>query len=101
MSADRSIAILGVGMHPWGKWGRNFVEYGLVAAREAPSRAAAASTSRGTPSNAPTRIQATRGSTPVTWASVSPTWVSTRPSWANRVATDTPIAEPSVTPISA
>ncbi|GIU88113.1 MAG: lipid-transfer protein [Acidimicrobiia bacterium] len=35
MSADRSIAILGVGMHPWGKWGRNFVEYGLVAAREA------------------------------------------------------------------
>ncbi len=23
------IAILGVGMHPWGKWGRNFVEYGV------------------------------------------------------------------------
>src|SRR5438309_2167485 len=22
-------------MHPWGKWGRNFVEYGLVAARDA------------------------------------------------------------------
>src|SRR5437879_13616518 len=22
-------------MHPWGKWGRNFVEYGLVAARAA------------------------------------------------------------------
>jgi acetyl-CoA acetyltransferase len=22
-------------MHPWGKWGRNFVEYGLVAARKA------------------------------------------------------------------
>ncbi|MFG1850301.1 lipid-transfer protein [Actinomadura geliboluensis] len=22
-------------MHPWGKWGRNFVEYGLAAAREA------------------------------------------------------------------
>jgi acetyl-CoA acetyltransferase len=22
-------------MHPWGKWGRNFVEYGLVAARQA------------------------------------------------------------------
>jgi acetyl-CoA acetyltransferase len=22
-------------MHPWGKWGRNFVEYGVVAAREA------------------------------------------------------------------
>lgn len=29
------IAVLGVGMHPWGKWGRNFVEYGVVAAREA------------------------------------------------------------------
>lgn len=35
MSADRELAILGVGMHPWGKWGRNFVEYGVVAAREA------------------------------------------------------------------
>jgi acetyl-CoA acetyltransferase len=31
----RELAILGVGMHPWGKWGRNFVEYGKVAAREA------------------------------------------------------------------
>ncbi|HAQ22201.1 MAG TPA: lipid-transfer protein [Acidimicrobiaceae bacterium] len=29
------IAVLGVGMHPWGKWGRNFVEYGIHAAREA------------------------------------------------------------------
>ena len=29
------VAILGVGMHPWGKWGRNFVEYGLAAARHA------------------------------------------------------------------
>src|ERR687888_1079205 len=27
--------ILGVGMHPWGKWGRNFVEYGVHAARAA------------------------------------------------------------------
>ncbi len=33
MSND--IAILGVGMHPWGKWGKNFVEYGVVAARAA------------------------------------------------------------------
>jgi acetyl-CoA acetyltransferase len=24
--------VLGVGMHPWGKWGRNFVEYGVEAA---------------------------------------------------------------------
>nr|WP_199744849.1 lipid-transfer protein [Actinomadura harenae] len=29
------VAILGAGMHPWGKWGRNFVEYGLAAARAA------------------------------------------------------------------
>ncbi|MCQ3806270.1 MAG: lipid-transfer protein [Acidimicrobiaceae bacterium] len=29
------IAVLGVGMHPWGKWGRNFVEYGTAAANEA------------------------------------------------------------------
>ena len=29
------LAILGVGMHPWGKWGRNFVDYGVVAARNA------------------------------------------------------------------
>ena len=35
MSADRDVAVLGVGMHPWGKWGRNFVEYGLAAARDA------------------------------------------------------------------
>jgi acetyl-CoA acetyltransferase len=25
------VAVLGVGMHPWGKWGRNFVEYGVHA----------------------------------------------------------------------
>lgn len=29
------VVILGTGMHPWGKWGRNFVEYGAVAARAA------------------------------------------------------------------
>lgn len=29
------VAIAGVGMHPWGKWGRNFTEYGVHAAREA------------------------------------------------------------------
>ena len=34
MTVDE-IAILGVGMHPWGKWGRNFVEYGVHAARDA------------------------------------------------------------------
>ncbi|MBT2459863.1 lipid-transfer protein [Streptomyces sp. ISL-86] len=26
------IAVLGAGMHPWGKWGRSFVEYGRAAA---------------------------------------------------------------------
>jgi len=35
MSDDKRVAVLGVGMHPWGKWGRNFVEYGLAAARAA------------------------------------------------------------------
>ncbi|MGI5373901.1 lipid-transfer protein [Streptomyces sp. CA-251387] len=29
------VAVLGAGMHPWGKWGRSFVEYGAVAARAA------------------------------------------------------------------
>ncbi|MFJ6796023.1 lipid-transfer protein [Streptomyces sp. NPDC091268] len=33
MSAD--VAVLGAGMHPWGKWGRSFVEYGRAAARTA------------------------------------------------------------------
>lgn len=29
------VRIAGVGMHPWGKWGRNFVGYGVHAARRA------------------------------------------------------------------
>ncbi|WP_432168331.1 lipid-transfer protein [Streptomyces sp. bgisy031] len=29
------VTVLGAGMHPWGKWGRGFVEYGTVAARAA------------------------------------------------------------------
>jgi acetyl-CoA acetyltransferase len=33
--SNNEVAILGVGMHPWGKWGRNFVEYGVAAARDA------------------------------------------------------------------
>ena len=33
--AERDVAVLGVGMHPWGKWGKNFVEYGVAAARAA------------------------------------------------------------------
>ncbi|GAB3962845.1 lipid-transfer protein [Actinoallomurus acanthiterrae] len=35
MSGQHDVAVLGVGMHPWGKWGRDFVEYGLAAARDA------------------------------------------------------------------
>jgi acetyl-CoA acetyltransferase len=34
-SGEREVAVLGAGMHPWGKWGRNFVEYGIVAAQVA------------------------------------------------------------------
>src|SRR3989442_13043270 len=33
--SQHEVAILGVGMHPWGKWGRNFVEYGVHAAQAA------------------------------------------------------------------
>jgi len=32
---SKEVAVLGAGMHPWGKWGRNFVEYGVAAARAA------------------------------------------------------------------
>ena len=32
---DKRVAVLGAGMHPWGKWGRNFVEYGVAAAGDA------------------------------------------------------------------
>jgi len=31
----KEVAILGVGMHPWGKWGKSFVEYGVKAAQAA------------------------------------------------------------------
>ena len=31
----REVAVLGVGMHPWGKWGKNFVDYGITAAHNA------------------------------------------------------------------
>lgn len=32
---SNEVAIAGVGMHAWGKWGKPFVEYGVVAARAA------------------------------------------------------------------
>jgi len=32
VSAPEPVAVLGVGMHPWGKWGRPFHEYGVEAA---------------------------------------------------------------------
>jgi acetyl-CoA acetyltransferase len=35
MADDKRIAVLGAGMHPWGKWGRSFIEYGLSAATDA------------------------------------------------------------------
>ena len=35
MSPPEPVYILGAGMHPWGKWGRDFTEYGVVAARAA------------------------------------------------------------------
>ena len=31
----RAVTVAGVGMHPWGKWGRSFVQYGVHAARQA------------------------------------------------------------------
>jgi acetyl-CoA acetyltransferase len=35
MSGSDDVVVAGVGMTPWGKWGRNFVEYGVEAARDA------------------------------------------------------------------
>src|ERR1700731_2532731 len=35
MPGDKRIAVLGAGMHPWGKWGRPFVEYGMAAVHDA------------------------------------------------------------------
>lgn len=35
MSTSEPLYILGVGMHPWGKWGNDFTEYGVAAARAA------------------------------------------------------------------
>jgi acetyl-CoA acetyltransferase len=32
---SKEVAILGVGMHPWGKWGQSFVGYGVKAAQDA------------------------------------------------------------------
>ncbi|WP_139977947.1 lipid-transfer protein [Nocardioides litoris] len=35
VSGRSGVVVAGVGMHPWGKWGRSFVEYGVHAARRA------------------------------------------------------------------
>jgi len=35
MAGDRDVVVLGAGMHPWGKWGRDFTEYGVAAAEAA------------------------------------------------------------------
>lgn len=34
-AGQHDVAVLGAGMHPWGKWGRNFAEYGVAAAEAA------------------------------------------------------------------
>jgi acetyl-CoA acetyltransferase len=34
-SVSHDVAVMGVGMHAWGKWGRPFQEYGVAAARAA------------------------------------------------------------------
>ncbi|HEY1440532.1 MAG TPA: lipid-transfer protein, partial [Mycobacterium sp.] len=34
-STPEPLYILGAGMHPWGKWGNDFTEYGVAAARGA------------------------------------------------------------------
>mgnify|MGYP000559522994 CR=1 FL=1 len=34
-AVSEDVVIIGAGMHPWGKWGRNFVGYGVAAAQEA------------------------------------------------------------------
>ena len=52
--AARDVVVLGVGMHPWGKWGRNFVEYGVHAARAALADAGVAWTDIGFISGADT-----------------------------------------------
>src|SRR5258708_7229337 len=39
MTTPEPLYILGAGMHPWGKWGRDFTEYGVVAARAALAQA--------------------------------------------------------------
>ena len=38
--SSQQVAVAGVGMHPWGKWGKNFVTYGVHAARAALADAA-------------------------------------------------------------
>ena len=35
MSTPEPLYVLGAGMHPWGKWGSDFTEYGVTAARSA------------------------------------------------------------------
>jgi acetyl-CoA acetyltransferase len=35
VSGDHDVAVLGAGMHPWGKWGHSFTDYGVAAARDA------------------------------------------------------------------
>jgi acetyl-CoA acetyltransferase len=35
VKANRNVLIVGAGMHPWGRWGRGFQQYAVIAARAA------------------------------------------------------------------
>ena len=63
--SENEVAVLGVGMHPWGKWGRNFVEYGVDAAQAALADAGLDWQRRRSSWPAPTRCAtATRATSP-------------------------------------
>jgi hypothetical protein len=73
------VAVLGVGMHPWGKWGRNFVEYGVAAARDAcatPASPGATCSSCPAPTPCATATPATSPGppSPRPWAGPAPGW---------------------------
>ena len=67
MANEKKVAVLGAGMHPWGKWGRNFVEYGLAAAGDALAEAGVAWTDIQYVSGADT-IRCSTGLTGGRWA---------------------------------
>ena len=75
--AGNDVAVLGVGMHPWGKWGRNFVEYGVAAAHDAlPTPASPGPTCSSSPAPTPcataTRATSPAPRSPRRWAGPAP-----------------------------